>query len=159
MKKISFILLSLILLVTTSCEKDKNDDIRDQAIGNYQATWKFYVLDNNTLSYLGSDFDLTENYLVKKSTTDDSGIDFYVGGDIEFQGNKIELASNGFAFDIPSQNYTDSTGTYVMNGYDGLDLDGKKYNGVYYSAEDKIETYITMTMDNVVYVIQITMVK
>lgn len=159
MRKISIILLTMVLFITTACEEEKNDDIREQAIGNYQSTWKFYVLDGESLIYMGSDFDESEDYLVKKSTVNDSGLDFYVGGDIEFQGDKIEMASNGFAFDIPSQNFTDNSGTYVITGYDGIKLDGKKYNGVYYSAEDKIEAYITMTIDNVVYVVEITMVK
>ncbi|MFZ1806870.1 MAG: hypothetical protein WAU36_06605 [Cyclobacteriaceae bacterium] len=142
MKKVLFLFLAVVAL---SCSED-DPDIRDQAVGTYNYTLKFYYLDGSTLEYLGSDFDDSGTMIVEKSST--SSLIFKEGGTEQLRAEKIAAASNGFSFDVPSQTYEDDDISVTISGYNGIELDGTKYHGGYFSATKKIEVYFQFKDNN-----------
>ena len=78
--------------------------------------------------------------IIKKNESNSSSIDFFEGGKLEFQGTKIEEASNGLAFDIPNQEMIDKEDGSIINieAYPSWDLGGTKYTGIYKTDEKKI---------------------
>lgn len=153
MKKLSFILALVVLasvsLFTTSCKKDEVDvvvDVRDDVIGTYNYVFKMYVFEGSSLTYLGADSDETGTMIVKKNEANAATIDFFEGAELQFQGNKIEEASNAIVFDIPSQTITENGVLVDIVGYEYWDFSGTKYHGAYMSADKKITAAFQFTV-------------
>lgn len=144
------ILFGLLALAIFSCSEDEEvviTDVRDQSLGTYNYRIKFY--DENGAYVSGADEIGT--FVVKKNTANDKTIDIEEGGEMFFKGNKIETASNGFTFDVPSQTTTDADGvTITIIGYDGWDLAGTTYHGAYETVAKKITAYFEANYDGII---------
>ena len=137
MKKLKFHYLTFIvisLVFFSSCNKDDDQiiDVREQIIGNYSYS-------ANIISGDGTEFTSSGDLTVSKHATDQN-ILIFTGDDIEtFFADKIAVASNGFTFDIPSKQFTDSEGdVYVSSGGKGITLGASKYDGMYETSTKKL---------------------
>lgn len=135
------------LFFASSCkEDDVVVDLRDNVVGTYNYNLKSYVFDGTNLTYLGADTDETGTMIVKKNATNAATLDFFEGAELQFQGNKIQEASNAVAFDIPSQTMTKDGITVDIRGFEYWDLGGTKYHGAYVTADKQISAAFQYTI-------------
>ncbi len=145
MKKFSnLLLLSFITILSTiftSCSKTETTDVRDPLVGTY--SYKANHYDNSTGELKDSSVGTAT---VSKHATDGNSIEFKEGGALMFSGIKIQSASNGVVFDIPSQSFKEKDGTSVqMAGTQYVTLGTTKYHAAYFTATSTIETAFTFT--------------
>lgn len=124
-------------LLFTSCgkeEKTEDPDVRDAAVGNFNGTVTTYWLVDGAFEADEDTFGSPEsiNLTISKDGTNSNAIKIDVDGDI-FYGSKIEGASNGFGFDIESQNYDGMN----IKGYNAGKVGTTEYHGVYLDDEKK----------------------
>ncbi len=147
-----FLLLAVILpaaLFFTNCKKDDDDDdepapaavvdVRDQAIGTYDGTSKWYLLDEGGIRDESSLVQESGTIVIKKSATNSSRIDFYVDNELVLFASGIQKIDDGFIFDIPSQSYGDGDETAIIVGAD---------DGIYDSNEKGFLMDIQGTYDS-----------
>jgi hypothetical protein len=152
---LSIILIAFITFLS-SCSDEKEEvpvDPRDQAMATYNYRTKFYLVDTDgSLDYTGSGDDETGTFIVSKTT---NGFEAKEGGEVLFAGEKVAAASNGFTFDIPSQTISVDGVSFNVDGYDGVTLNGVKYNGMYEPGSDKMTAYfyadVQVTVEGQVY--------
>ncbi len=145
MKKFSnLLLLSFIAILSTiftSCSKTETTDVRDPLVGTYSYKANYY--DNSTGELKDNG---TGTAIVSKHATDANSIEFKEGGELMFSGVKIQSASNGVVFDIPSQSFKDKEGvTVTMAGIQNITLGTTKYHAAYFTATSTIQTAFTFT--------------
>jgi hypothetical protein len=133
---IGIILLSVFL---SSCKEDEEKpDLGTQISGTYDYRAKYYIVDGSELAYLGSDFDEIGTAIVSKTST---GFEMKEGGEVVFRGAKLAEASNGITFDIESQSVDIDGDNVLVEGYDGFELAGVKYNGMFETSPKKLTGY------------------
>ncbi|MFA6778778.1 MAG: hypothetical protein WCU80_03210 [Paludibacteraceae bacterium] len=136
MKKINLFTLMMMLSVLSfgfvSCDDDDDDSSLigvDAAVGSYDNVNVGMFLLNaagNLEPYTGElEIDKTKADVSKEGNN--VRISFEKGGSL--LGTKVGKASNGFTFDIESQNLDGLT----LKGYNAASLGNVKYNGVYLS--------------------------
>jgi hypothetical protein len=129
--------------VLSACEKDEEEkakDVRDQAVGIYNYTLSLAFIDEDGTFIEIEEAEEQGTFTVKKNDSDNKKIDFFEDGKLVFSGSKIAEASNGFTFDIPEQTFeNDDLGTITIAGFDMFELGTTRYNGVFYSADKKIQ--------------------
>lgn len=132
-------LLAGTMFVSSCSKEDESSDLRDNVVGTFNYSVKMYVLNNNSLTYLGAEYDDSGTMIVKKNADNATSIDFFEGGEIMFKGTKIAGATNGIVFDVPSQTMTEDGESYTISGYENWDLGGTKYHGAYINATKKLQ--------------------
>jgi hypothetical protein len=153
MKKYLLLLLFGFLsfnLVFTSCKKDEEEtppaaivETRDQSIGDYDGdVFLFLTSDLQT-----ADTTWQQDFSIAENSSNSLSIDFVIDGNIEFTGSKIATATNGFTFDIESQNFVDDGSTYTVTGNNLVELDGTKYHGAYETSSKEIAASFNITID------------
>lgn len=130
----------LLPLVFSSCnDEDEKPDLPTQVSGTYDYETKLYFENGSQLQYVGDDFDDVGTAIVSKTP---SGFEMKEGGEIQFRGTKLAAASNGVTFDIESQTVKFDDQNIIVEGYDGFDLGGVKYNGFYDTASKELTGYL-----------------
>ncbi len=134
--KLFFLSLILVIIVSTSFSRCKNEpisDLRDQAIGSYKAKMEMFSFTD--LEKVLEERNAT--FTVSRNENDTSAFDITVEGD-RIIGTKIVKASKGFSFNIDKQpaQYDDG-GKVIIEGYNYIELSGKKYHGVYNSDKNE----------------------
>ena len=130
----------LLPLFFVSCkEDDEKPDPATQISGTYNYELEIYVENGAELEYLGSEFDDFGTAVVSKTST---GIEMKEDGEILLTGSNLKAARDGIVFDIETQTVNIDGQNIVLRGYDGVDMDGVKYNGIYESASKELSTYM-----------------
>ena len=126
----------MLTILSLSCDKEKSEDpkpedVREQAVGNYKGEFEVLDLSDPTVSYPKIAVSLT----VQKNTSNTSSIDIKSEEGDVIKGIKIAKASNGFTFDIESQevNVDGDPEKETIKGENFFELAGTKYHGFYKS--------------------------
>lgn len=143
MNKTKFISISLLLIVAlfSSCKEKETEvkvDPRDQLVGTYEGIATMTI----DLSSLDESFEDsvdidTVTIVVTKDAAVADGI-ILKNGDVSFKGNGIVLASNGAAFNVPSQTVSIDGTNIGISGFNCFTVGDKKYSGGYESASKTI---------------------
>lgn len=142
-KNIMWLFCAILMMTATtfsSCSDDDDVkiDVRTQAVGTYNGVMTMYLSDYGELSQIGKPESLGEMKLEKSGSSD-----LLLDGDCKF--TNIREASNGFGFDVPSQNAEG----YHFSGFDGIKLgDDMAYNGMYESSKKEITFYYQIPIDD-----------
>jgi hypothetical protein len=165
MKTLKFLLPLLAVIVVSCSSDDPTPDVREQAMGTYNYTMKFYYLNGTALNVLPGISDEVGTFIATKT---ELGFEVKEGGDLVYRGTKVASATNGFSFDIESQTVDIDGDTYTITGYDGVSLSSSggsstKYNGGYFTSTKKLDAYfkfnIPTTNGTVTAVIYVTATK
>ena len=140
-----FFLAAAIPLQFASCTKDETD-LRDEITGSYSYTVKIYEENGTDLVYLGDqgdNYDITGTMKVIKTSGDPTGVDFYDGNVLMFQGINVKDAGNTIVFDIPSQEAWVGPGNVQIVGYQYWKVDASFYHGAFIYADNSVEIAFT----------------
>lgn len=138
-------LMATVLVGFSSCEKDEEKFVGEQAVGTYEAKLTYYLAEDLKLTNAGIDAETC----VATVTRDGDNLKIDLDGDI-VKVAKIKETSNGFIFDVEDLTVTEDGETYTMTGYKGFQLEEEKtgYHGAYLSATNKLEFYYEMPKED-----------
>lgn len=144
-------MIFVLAIASLSCGGDDDAPIQDQAVGSYDYTMKIFWLDEDG-ELEDSGFTIDGEFEASKTS---SGLSFIEDDEVVFTATKIAAASNGFTFDVPSSNGEIDDETYTIEGFDGVDLGGVKYHGLYESSTKTITSFFQLEEDGEVFVIKL----
>lgn len=143
MKHLRITQLAAILLLPVlfvSCkEEDEKPDPASQVSGTYNYKLEIYIENGSQLEYLGSQFDDSGTVTVSKTS---SGIEVKEDGEVLLTASDLKAAAKDIVFDIETQTVNVDGEDVVVRGYDGVEKEGVKYNGIYESASRKLTAYM-----------------
>ena len=132
MKKLFILATMLAAVCISGCKKEEEAvDVRDAAVGTYNGTLMFYVLQSNELKTFEGMDSLTINGSVTKDSSSSTSIRIECFEEV-FYGSKIGSVSNGFVFDIEEQT-ADLGSVCTIEGYNAVKVGTSKYNGAFFS--------------------------
>lgn len=95
MKRLTFILTSVLCILCCSCEKDNNVDVRDNVIGHYSYTQVGSVTATIGSQTVTESLDSEGTFTIDKNTSTTTGLYFY-GSDLLkegwMSGNTLQIA-------------------------------------------------------------------
>jgi hypothetical protein len=123
MKIIRCVIVLMLIGNLTSCSEDEAPDFVGESVGSYSYSARLFDADNTVAGTLTGTLVLSRN-------GDDLTI--IVDGDETLKSSRLELASNGYGFDIEASVIKDVDGDLVnRSGNTAATLDGKSYHGRY----------------------------
>jgi hypothetical protein len=138
-RKFLLVALTVPLLLSSCKDEDEQIDLGAQVSGTYDYKIELYVENGSQLEYMGTDYDQIGTAVVSKTST---GIEMKEGGEVQLRASKLTAASNGVTFDIESQVVNVDGQDIIVEGYDGVDLSGVRYNGLYETASRELTGYM-----------------
>jgi len=144
-KQTGRLLLILTILPFTmlfsSCEV-VSFDLRNELVGSYDFEIKAYIDDGEQLIYIGDEnglYDITGTTQVLKNPQYSDVIDFYDGGELLFQGERIRETDNSIVFDIPIQEFWLGAIPVTLRGINYWDVGDESYHGAYIFNDESVE--------------------
>jgi hypothetical protein len=145
-----FFLVAAFPILVTSCTKETTD-LRDEITGQYNYTVKIYAEDGVNLVYIGDqgdNYDITGTMKVTKSQGDPTGLDFFDGSDLMFQGIDVKDTGNAIVFDIPNQEAYIGPTKVLIAGYNYWNVNSSSYDGAFLYEDKSIEVAFTARIMN-----------
>ena len=143
MKHLHITKLAAILLLPVlffSCnDEDEKPDLGTQVSGTYGYKLEMYIENGSQLQYLGTEFDDIGTATVSKTN---SGIEMKENGGVLLTATDLRAAGNGVVFDIETQTVNVDGRNVTLRGYDGVEMEGEKYNGMYESSSRELSAYM-----------------
>lgn len=139
---ISWIWTAISAMLIVSCAEEVTD-ARDQAVGDYNYTVRYYTLDNGTLRYYGPEMDNSGTMVVSKSWRGLEGIE---GNIMWFTAEKVRLRESGLGFNLRRLKQDG----VMISGYSAAVLpsrDGPEiFEGAYNSDARELRFYVQFPM-------------
>ncbi|MGE0588030.1 MAG: hypothetical protein AB7O48_05615 [Cyclobacteriaceae bacterium] len=116
-------ILFALIGILVSCSKDEDPDFVGESVGSYSYSVRIFDANNTVADVVTGNLTLSRN-------GDDLTI---IIDDIEsMKSSRLELASNGYGFDIEAATLTDNDGDLVdRKGNTSATIGGKSYHGRY----------------------------
>ena len=132
-------ILALPLFFISCNDEDEKPDLATQVSGTYNYKLEVYIENGSQLEYLGTDFDDTGTAIVSKTS---SGIEMKEGGEVLLTGSNLAASRDGVVFHIETQTIEVDGQEVVVRGYNGVDMEGEKYNAIYESSPKELSAYM-----------------
>lgn len=131
------LLISVMPFLLASCGGDDDPTPAEQIAGTYDYEVEYFILDGDDLVELG--YEISGTAIASKE-----GDSFVVkeGGETVFEANTIESASNGFTFNIDSQDVEIDGQEVTVEGYDGVSLGNGEYHGMYETDGKELTAFL-----------------
>jgi hypothetical protein len=128
--KHSFLLVAFALFFSACSEDEPTIDVREQAVGTYQATL--------TITFSNGSF-LTETTEMEVTKDGTNGLLFTIDGESESLIG-VREANNGIGFNFPNTTEMDEEGdAYTISGTQSISLDSDNYDGRFSTASKEFE--------------------
>lgn len=140
--KYSFILFSVAVFFSSCSEDEPTIDVREQAVGTYDATV--------TITFTNGSF-LTETTDMIVAKDGSNGLIITIDGENESLIG-VREASNGIGFNFPNTTEVDDEGdAYTVSGTQSISLDSDRYDGRFVNASNEFELEIKNEYVNAAY--------
>jgi hypothetical protein len=131
MKKLRIALLFALAVFLGSCEDEETTpDYLAESIGEYSYSARIFDSNNTVVDNVSGELTLSRN---------GNDLTLVIDGDETIKSSRVELATNGFGFDIESVTLPDSDGDLVVrSGQTAASVEGREYHGRYDSGSNQL---------------------